>query len=84
MKILVYYFEEDKAFIVQSTFASLIELIETNINEIWKKDTTQQGNVSTFGPHATVQTILAQRSNMANNNGNKGIYQSQLIQTMES
>ena len=64
LKILVFYFEEDKACNLQSTFTTLLDLIQNDMKEIWRNETTSQDTTSSFGPHATVQSILAQRQNI--------------------
>jgi len=67
LKILVYYFEEEKASHLQTIFSELLDLIEKNVKEIWKCDKNQSQNVgSTYGPHSTVQSIIEQRQNMSN------------------
>ena len=69
LKILVFYFEEDKASKLQTSFRTLLLLVEDNMKEIWINEKESRDTTSMFGPHATVQSILAQRQNVVNSLG---------------
>ena len=64
LKILVFYFEEEKASKLQTIFVDLLDMIEKNMKEIWKpENSASQPDGTVYGPHATVQSILDQRLN---------------------
>lgn len=64
LKALVLYHFEEKASNLQNLFNELLQLIETKIKEIWNNESTSNDAVCTYGPEATVQSILAQRQNV--------------------
>ena len=75
-KILLFYYFEQKATDLQSRLDDLIKLIEKHKDEIWTIENGNNTNVNfEYGPGATVQTILEQRSSTMNTQ-NKSMFHS--------
>ena len=67
-KILMFYFYEQKATDLQSRLDNLLILIVKHKAEIWTSENNNNNTDANFeyGPGATVQTILEQRSSTVN------------------
>ena len=71
LKILVYYFREEMAVQLQRDFATLLELLENNMDNIWvSKPESVVSEQNQYGPDATVQSIIAQQKANTNNTKN--------------
>ena len=71
--MLVYYFREEMAAQLQRDFATLLELLENNMDDIWvSKPKSGVNEQNQYGPDATVQSIIAQRQKTNVNNTTNG------------
>ena len=71
--MLVYYFREEMAAQLQRDFATLLELLENNMDDIWvSKPESGVNEQNQYGPDATVQSIIAQRQKANTNNTKNG------------
>ena len=71
--MLVYYFREEMAAQLQRDFATLLELLENNMDDIWvSKPESGVNEQNQYGPDATVQSIIAQCQKANTNNTKNG------------
>ena len=71
--MLVYYFREEMAAQLQRDFATLLELLENNMDDIWvSKPKPGVNEQNQYGPDATGQSIIAQRQKTNVNNTTNG------------
>ena len=71
--MLVYYFHEEMAAQLQRDFATLLELLEDSVDDIWVSNAESGVNEPIqYGPDATVRSILKQRQKANTNNTKNG------------
>ena len=68
---MILYFNDEKAIRLQTVYDELLLLLEASIKTSWNDNKTTGDTPVEYGPDATVQTILAQRNNVTENNNGK-------------